>query len=256
MLERRIIPTLLLSDGDLVKPTRFKKTKYVGDPVNVVRIFNEKEVDELILLDISAGKFGKPPDIRLIEKISGECFMPLTYGGGITTLEQAENIFAAGVEKICVQSAFFSNPHFLTTLIDRFGSQSIVASIDIKLDWLRRPRVMIASTGSIKSVNWLQLVSQLATAGVGEILLTAVDRDGTFLGPNLDLVREATAITEIPIVSSGGIGSLQDIRDAFEAGASAVAAGAFFVYHGPHRAVLITYPSAQELNILGNIKEY
>lgn len=250
MLIPRLIPALLLSNGGLVKTQRFKNPKYVGDPINAIRIFNEKEVDELMVLDIGATKEKREPDYDLIEQIAGECFMPLAYGGGVRTVEQAQRIFASGVEKICIQSAALDNLQFVRVLADRFGSQSIMVSLDIKKNWMGRSQVFAAAQGKPLSTDWLQLLSDLVCSGAGEVLLNAVDKDGTLSGPDLELIRQASHHVEVPLIAVGGVSSLSDIKSVLESGASAVAAGAFFVYHGPHRAVLITYPKYNQLEPL------
>ena len=250
MLKHRVIPALLLRNGGLAKTQRFKDPKYVGDPINAIRIFNEKEVDELLLLDITASKENREPNFEMIKQIAGECFMPLAYGGGVRTVEQAERIFASGVEKICVQTAALDNLQLIRELADQFGSQSIMVSLDIKKNWLGRAQAFAAAQGKPLSNDWLQLLSDYVDAGAGEVLLNAVDKDGTLSGPDLDVIRQASERIEVPLIAVGGVSSLADIKFAVEAGASAVAAGAFFVYHGPHRAVLITYPKYHELEQL------
>lgn len=250
MLKHRVIPALLLRNAGLVKTQRFKDPKYVGDPINTIRIFNEKEVDELMVLDITASKDKREPNYALIEQIAGECFMPLAYGGGVRTVQQAQRIFASGVEKICIQTAALENRLLVRELADRFGSQSIMVSLDIKRNWLGSAQVFASRKGKTISVNWLQLLSELVNAGAGEVLLNAVDKDGTLAGPDLDLIRQASERVNVPLIAVGGVSGLPDIKSAVEAGASAVAAGAFFVYHGPHRAVLITYPKYDDLEQL------
>ena len=250
MLKHRVIPALLLRDGGLVKTRQFKDAKYVGDPINAIRIFNEKEVDELMVLDIVASKHGREPDYAMIELFAGECFMPLCYGGGVSTVEQAARIFDLGVEKISLQSAAINDITLISRIAERFGSQSVVVSVDIKRNWLNRPGLQQSSTGKIHKLAWLDFARQAVAAGAGEVLINAVDRDGEMQGMDLDQIREASTALTVPLIALGGVGSLQDIKAAVEAGASAVAAGAFFVFHGPHRAVLITYPLYQELEIL------
>lgn len=250
MLKHRVIPALLLRGNGLVKTTKFKDPKYVGDPINAIRIFNEKEVDELMVLDITASKEGREPNFEMIEQFAGECFMPLAYGGGIRTVEHAKRIFASGVEKVCLQTAALSNPRLISDLAERFGSQSIIVSIDVKRNWLGQPRIYASSQSKTLSGNWLELMDTLIAAGAGEVLVNAVDKDGTLSGPDLDLIRQASEKIRVPMIAVGGVSSLADIKAAVNAGASAVAAGAFFVYHGPHRAVLITYPKYHELEKL------
>lgn len=250
MLKHRVIPALLLRDGGLVKTRQFKDAKYVGDPINAIRIFNEKEVDELMVLDIVASRRGQDPDYAMIELFAGECFMPLCYGGGVRTVEQAARIFDLGVEKISLQSAAIHDISLISRIAERFGSQSIVVSIDIKRNWMKRPGLYESSTGKIRKLAWLDFARQAVAAGAGEVLINSVDRDGEMQGMDLDLIREASTALTVPLIALGGVGGLQDIKAAVDAGASAVAAGAFFVFHGPHRAVLITYPLYQELEIL------
>jgi len=252
MLKNRVVPSLLLKNGGLVKTTKFGAPKYIGDPINAIRVFNTKEVDELMVLDIDASKLKKEPNYALIEQFAGECFMPLCYGGGIRTVEQAAKIFKLGVEKVCLQTAVLDDINLIKELADRFGSQSVVVSVDVKKDWLNRPKLYQSSTSQNSNINWLTFVKQAVEVGAGEILLNAVDRDGTLQGPDLSLIQQASSEISVPLIALGGIGSLKDIKDAVTAGASAVAAGAFFVFHGPHRAVLITYPEYQELVKLFN----
>jgi len=250
MLKHRVIPCLLLRNRGLVKTLRFKNPRYVGDPINVVRIFNEKEVDELMVLDIMASKVPHEPDYEMIEQIAGECFMPLCYGGGVRTVEQARRLFALGVEKICLQTAALHDISIITELADRFGSQAVVVSIDIKRNWRGLPQLYAAASGKTLGRHWLDYLHSAVSAGAGEVLLNSVDRDGTMSGMDLDLIRRAATELSVPLVAVGGVGSLTDIKAATDAGASAVAAGAFFVFHGPHRAVLISYPRYQELEDL------
>lgn len=250
MLQHRIIPALLLKGGGLVKTLKFSNPKYVGDPINAIRIFNEKEVDELMVLDIEASRIGAEPDYKLIEAFASECFMPLTYGGGIKSIEQARRLFSLGVEKICIQSAALDKPIFIRELSEIFGSQSIIVSIDLKRNWIGKAEVFNATTRMVLKEPWLDLMVRLVDEGAGEVLLNTVDRDGTFTGPDLPLIAKASTNLQVPLIALGGISCLPDMRAAVEAGASAVAAGSFFVFHGPHRAVLITYPSYRELEQL------
>jgi cyclase len=250
MLKHRVIPALLLKNSGLVKTVRFKDPKYIGDPINAIRIFNDKEVDELMILDISASKEGRDPNYTIIGEIAGECFMPLCYGGGVRSLEQARQIFSLGVEKICLQTAALTNLELVSDIAARFGSQSVVVSVDIKCDWLGRYQLYRADIAKLVSTPWQKFIQNVVAAGAGEILLNAVDRDGTMAGPDLDLIRQSNQNLQVPLIALGGIGSLEDIKLAIDAGANAVAAGAFFVFHGPHRAVLITYPRYQQLERL------
>lgn len=250
MLKNRVIPALLLKNGGLVKTLKFKEPKYVGDPINAIRIFNDKEVDELMVLDIVASKEGREPDYRMIELFAGECFMPLCYGGGIKTLEQADRIFNMGVEKVSLQTAAMENIDLIADISAKYGSQSVVISVDIKRNFIGSRKLYRSASAETVNENWKEFLNRAIEAGAGEVLINAVDKDGTLSGPDLDLIKEADEELDIPLIALGGISSLEDIREAVLAGASAVAAGAFFVFHGPHRAVLITYPKYEELEQL------
>jgi len=254
MLHHRLIPILLLKNNGLVKTIRFKDAKYVGDPINVVKIFNEKEVDELMLLDILASKERREPNFRMIEQIAGECFMPLAYGGGVKSFAQAKKLFSIGIEKVCLHSSAIENPELITKLAEYYGSQSIVISIDIKKNWLGRYRLYHSGDSRLLRWNWKEYIHRVIEAGAGELVLNAVDKDGTLSGPDLELISTASLLTDIPLVAVGGISSMDDIRDVIKAGASAAAAGAYFIYHGPHRAVLITYPKQEDLKKSLNYK--
>lgn len=250
MLNHRVIPALLLRDGGLVKTQKFAKHKYIGDPVNAIRIFNEKEVDELVLLDIDASRQRREPDYALIESIASECFMPLGYGGGVTSVEQAHRIFSSGVEKIVLQTSALQNPRLVSDIAERFGSQSMVVSIDVKRDWLGRYRLWLASSRKVLKVDWLATMKTLVEAGAGEVLLNSVDRDGMQQGFDLRLIQAAAQAVDVPLVALGGASTVTDFVEAVAAGASAVAAGSLFVLQGPHRAVLISYPNYSELESL------
>ncbi|MBL0356333.1 MAG: imidazole glycerol phosphate synthase subunit HisF [Chitinophagaceae bacterium] len=247
MLKHRLIPCLLLRNGGLVKTLKFSDPKYVGDPINAIRIFNDKEVDELMVLDITASKEKKEPNYALIEQFASECFMPLSYGGGIRTMEQAQRLFNSGIEKICLQTSVLNDLSLVKNLSEKWGSSSILVSIDVKRNWLGHPKLYSAATGKILDKKWTDFMLEAVKAGAGEIVLNAVDKDGTMKGMDTELISEAAKILSVPLVAVGGAGSLTDIKAAVDAGANAVSAGAFFVFQGPHRAVLITYPKYQEL---------
>jgi cyclase len=255
MLKHRVIPSLLLLNDGLVKTTRFKKPKYVGDPINAVRIFNEKEVDELMLLDIAASKNKREPNYEMVEQIAGECFMPLAYGGGVCSADQAQRIFSLGVEKVCIQTSAIQDLIVVEQIANRFGSQSVMVSVDIKKNWLGKYKLYSAAKGEILGQYWLDFMRQAIEAGAGEVVLNSVDRDGMMDGMDLQLIQEASTAANVPLIAVGGVGCLNDIKAAVAAGASAVAAGAFFVFHGPHRAVLITYPQYDELEFLFDNKQ-
>lgn len=247
---RRVIPILLLQNKGLVKTIKFRNPGYVGDIINAVKIFNEKEVDELIVLDIDASKTGSPPSYDIIRDLANECFMPLCYGGGIATLEQADRVFSLGVEKISLQTAAIKEKGLITAIANKFGSQSVVVSLDVKKNLFGRYVPYLASENRSMEKNMYALLKEFVLAGAGEILLNSVNRDGTLKGPDTDLISAVTSSVDIPVIAAGGVGSLSDIKKMFDSGASAVGAGAYFVFYGPHRAVLITYPGYSKINSL------
>lgn len=239
----RVIPCLLLQNGGLVKTRRFRSPRYVGDPINAVRIFNDKYVDELVFLDIDASRAKSEPDYDLIKRIAGECFMPLCYGGGIRSLAQARRIVAAGVEKIAVNSMAIDQPELLTSLSQEFGASSVVAAIDVKRDLLGRERVFHPGTRRLTRRDPVAHAQAVVERGAGEIFLNSVDRDGMGAGFDRDLIARVCAAVNVPVIACGGAAGLDDMRAAVESGASAAAAGSMFVFYGPHRAVLINYPA-------------
>lgn len=253
MLKTRVIPALLLRGAGLVKTTAFKNPVYVGDPINAIRIFNEKEVDELVLLDIAASRTGRGPAFGTIESIASECFMPVAYGGGITTVEQVRRILGLGVEKVVINAAALADPKIVRATADEFGSQAIVVSMDVKRKLLGRYEVYGDSGTKSTGHEPVTYARMMADHGAGEILLTAIDRDGTMKGYDIELVSKVASAVSIPVIASGGAGTIADFGVASkQGGAAAVAAGAMFVFHGPHRAVLITYPSHAELSAVLN----
>ena len=209
--------------------------------MNAIRIFNEKSADELIVLDIEASCHGRGPDFDRIEQFASECYMPVCYGGGITTVEQAAKVFSLGVEKVSIQTAALRELSLVEAISSRFGSQSVVLSVDVKRSRLGQPKLYSFSDGKAQKQQWREWMRSAVDAGAGEILLTAVDREGAMKGLDLDLIREAADAVPVPLIANGGVGSLGDMALGLGAGASAVAAGAYFVFKGPHKAVLITY---------------
>jgi cyclase len=250
MLTHRVIPCLLLSNGGFVKTIKFRDPKYVGDPINAVRIFNEKEVDELMVLDIDASKKGRGPDYAMVEQIACECFMPLCFGGGIKTLDDARRLFGLGVEKVCLQTQYLLDPTIIQQIAEQYGEQAVVVSIDVKRSFFGKPTLFSHARKETENWAWLRMLKTAVDLGAGEILLNAVDRDGTQKGMDLELIRQASEAISAPLIAVGGVGSLTDIKAAINNGASAVAVGAYFVFQGPHRAVLITYPRYEELQAL------
>lgn len=251
MLKKRVIPVLLLQNGGLVKGEKFKKHKYVGDPINAVRIFNEKEVDELAFVDISAGMNTKEPDYVLIEDMASEAFMPIAYGGGIRRVDQVEKLFRLGVEKVIINSEFYKSPNLIKECSQIAGAQSIAVAVDVKKSLLGRYEVYINNGTQKTGLNPVEYALKAQLYGAGEILLTAIDREGQGQGLDLDLIKQVTAVLDIPVIAQGGVGHLEHIKQAVKvAGASAVAAGSFFTFHGKHKAVLLTYPAYHELENL------
>ena len=247
MLLTRVIPCLLLSGQGLVKTVKFKDEKYVGDPINAVRIFNEKEVDELIFLDINATMEGRGPNIEMLRDIADECFMPLCYGGGIRDMEDIEKLFHIGIEKVSINAAAIENSKLLTEAAEVFGSQSIVAAIDVRKGLLGNYVIYSKRAKTKHKVDLITYVQHLEESGAGEIFINSVDQDGTRAGYDTKLIRMVSEAVKLPVIASGGAGQILHFADAVRAGASAVAAGSFFVFHGKHRAVLITYPPYEEL---------
>lgn len=247
MLAVRVIPTLLLKGNGLVKGINFKSHRYVGDPINAVKIFNEKEVDEIVILDITATADGREPNYSLIADIASQAFMPLGYGGGISSTEQIEKLFRIGIEKVILNSACMSDLTLVESAVSLAGSQSIVVSIDIKKAFFGGYKVVFNSGKNISKYDPVEFAKAIEKAGAGEIILNSIDSEGVGKGYDLELIRKVTCSVGIPVVASGGAGKLSDFKDAALAGASAVAAGSLFTFHGKHRAVLITYPAYGEL---------
>jgi cyclase len=240
----RVIPVLLLKDRGLVKTARFRNPTYVGDPINAVKIFNQKEVDEIAVIDISDRAQDEGPDVVRFADIASEAFMPMACGGGVRSESQAERLFAAGAEKVVLNTAAFRNPDLVSTLASRFGSQSVIVSLDVKSDWLRRTRVFTNHGRVSSGLDPVTAAKQAERMGAGEILLHAIDREGTYTGFDLDLIQQVVAAVGVPVIALGGARHLADLGSAVRiGGASAVAAGSMFVFNGPHRAVLISYPS-------------
>ena len=253
MLNPRVIPCLLLKDTGLVKTIKFKKPIYIGDPLNAVKIFNEKEVDELVFLDIIATTKNRKPFFELISKIATECFMPFAYGGGIREIEDVKQIFHLGAEKIIINSYAVENPAFISTVSQLFGRQSIIISIDAKKDLLGRYRIFTHGGRRGTNLDPAQFAIKMEKMGAGEILLTSIEKDGTMQGYDLKLIKKVAQAVSIPVIACGGAAKLTDFSAAVkEANAAAVAAGAMFVFQGENRAVLINYPYRKELEKIFN----
>jgi cyclase len=238
----RVIPVLLLKHGDLVKTIGFKGPVYIGDPINAVRIFNEKRVDELILLDISPNRSVDQGAAVLLAEIASEAFMPVAFGGGISNLRQVEMILKLGVEKVVINSSALENPGLITEVAQQFGSQSVVVSIDVRR---RFGRYLVYTNGGKKSagINPVEHARRMTDAGAGEILITSIAHEGTSRGYDLKLVRAVAEAVTVPVIANGGASSVADFAAAVQSGhASAVAASSMFVFQGKHRAVLISFP--------------
>jgi cyclase len=243
----RVIPALLIQNGGLVKSIKFKDHKYVGDPINAVKIFNEKEVDEIAILDISATAKKRGPNIQMIRELTSEAFMPLGYGGGITKLEEIKELIFAGVEKVILNTSAFYNPGLITAAAKVLGSQSVVVSIDVKKNMWGTPCAHVQNGSKNTSQDPVEYARKMEDAGAGEILLNSIDRDGTYNGFDLELIKKVSESISIPLIALGGASGVPDFEQAILHGASAVCAGSLFVFQRPHQAVLISYPRQEEL---------
>ncbi len=248
MLIPRIMPCLLLKNGSLVKTVKFKDPGYIGDPINAIRIYNEKEVDELIFLDITATLENRKPPFKTLSEIASECFMPVAYGGGIRDLEDIREIFNLGIEKVAINSHAVENPSFVRMAADKFGSQSIVVSIDVRKKGAGRYEVYTRGGRKATGLDPVRFAAHMIEMGAGEILLNSIDRDGTQEGYDIELIKQVARVVSIPVIACGGAGKAEDFGAAVkQGGASACAAGSMVVYFGRNRAVLINFPTRQEL---------
>lgn len=251
-IDVRIIPALLLSGGKLVKTVRFQEPKYVGDPLNAVKIFNEKEADELVLLDIDATRNGSEPQYALLGRIAAEAFMPVCYGGGVRTIEHFDRLYQLGFEKVCVNSAAF-DLELVSQAAARFGSQSVVVSIDAKERANGAYTVCTTNGTRDMKIDPVEHARRVESAGAGELLVTSIDRDGMRIGYDLKLIRSVSSAVQVPVIACGGAGEPAHLLEVIaDAGASAACAGSLFVFQGKHRAVLISYPESSLLSELMN----
>lgn len=247
----RIIPVLLIDDRDLIKTINFKKPTYLGDPVNALKIFNRKGIDEMAVLDISASKKGLEPDFELLTDMASEAFMPLSYGGGIKTLDQVRKLLAIGYEKVVLNTSLVEDEQLVRDAVALAGSQSVVASIDAKLV-KGQYRCAICDGTKIIDMTPVELARHAEELGVGEIFLNSIDRDGEMTGYDTKLINEVVNAVSIPVTACGGAGGISDLKDALQNGhAHAAAGGSMFVYYGRLKAVLITAPTEQELTDAG-----
>lgn len=254
MLYPRIIPCLLVHKKGLVKTVKFKDPKYVGDPINAVKIFNEKEVDEIIVIDIDATRNGVEPDYKMIENLATECRMPLCYGGGIKTVEQAQKIFSLGVEKIAVSSIAIENPTLITLMAQRVGNQSVVVVLDVRKKPLTSKYEIWTNNASKKTgINPVEFAIEMEKRGAGEIVINSIDLDGTMNGYDMFLINKIRDVISVPLTVMGGAGNIEDIGKVISThGIIGVAAGSLFVFKGKYRAVLINYPTSLEKEDLLN----
>lgn len=251
MVSVRVIPTLLLKDTGLVKGTSFKNHKYIGDPINAVKIFNEKEVDEIIILDISATTNKREPNYTLIKDIASEAFMPLSYGGGIKSTDQIEKLFRIGVEKIIINTSAYFTPELISQASYIAGNQSIVVSVDVRKSFFNKYEVFVCNGTIATKYDPVVYAKKMQELGAGELMVCSVNNEGTNNGYDLELISNVSSNVDIPVIASGGADSLNDFANAIKiAKASAVAAGNMFVFQGKHKAVLITYPKHIELQSL------
>lgn len=255
MLRPRIIPCLLVHDKGLVKTEHFKNPRYLGDPMNAVRIFNEKEVDELIILDIDATAEGRGPDFKLIEHWAEECRMPLCYGGGVTTVEEAQRIFSLGVEKIAFSAGAIYNPELIKEISEKVGSQSVVVVLDVKKKLFGGYEVYTHNGKKSTGKSPSELIQKFEHLGAGEIVINSIDKDGEMKGYDLKLIETARKETTLPLTAIGGAGKIEDIGELINKfGIIGAAAGSLFVYKGKLKAVLINYPNFSDKENL--IKQY
>ena len=252
MLKPRLVVSLLLKDNGLVKTTNFKESKYIGDPINAVKIFNEKNVDEVVILDIDATRFNKEPDFALIEKLAMECRMPFCYGGGIRNISQIQKIISLGVEKIAISSASISNIKLIKEASDLIGNQSVVVVIDYIKNALFGNRIVVTHNANKRhNKNPLELAEECSALGAGEIIFNSVDNDGKMQGYDLVFAKKVSEKLDIPLTFLGGAGNLEHIKDLWNIDSTiAAAAGSFFVFKGKFRAVLISYPDNEKRNNL------
>ncbi len=247
MFRPRVIPVLLLKGQGLVKTMQFNTSRYIGDPINAVRIFNDLEVDELVFLDILASKENRTISVDLVKQIGDEAYMPFAVGGGIKTIKDALALIKAGAEKIILNTTFVKQPALVSNLAATIGNQSVVVSIDVKKNWLGNYYAYSCGATEKVSETPIDLARKAEQLGAGEIIINSIDQDGKMQGYDLELIRQITQSVSIPVVACGGAGKLHHLRDAVEAGAHAVAAGSLFVYHGARNAVLVNYPDKNQL---------
>lgn len=249
MLKTRVIPALLLKDDALVKTVRFNNPKYIGDPINTVRIFNELEVDELIFLDIAATTESRSPNFQVLTEIANECFMPLAYGGGLKDMECIKQIFSIGFEKVVLNSATHYDSTIIPQIAEHYGNQAVVASIDVKKNFWGRYEVWTNSGKTNTKKNPVEWAQELESKGAGELIITSIDREGTWSGFDTNLIKSVSAVVNVPVIAHGGAGNIQHIKEVVKDGsASAVALGSMVVYQQKDMGVLINFPDKMSLD--------
>jgi cyclase len=247
MVLKRIMPCLLLKEKRLVKTVNFQNATYVGDPINAVKIFNDKEVDELILLDINASKVDSPIDFELVSDFAAECFMPLAYGGGVKTIEDFKKLYRLGIEKVIVNTMLFDNPTIVKEAVKSYGSQSVVASVDVKRNE-NDEYVIFSHSGRENEKTLNQFIDYVISLGIGEIVLTSVDQEGTWRGYDVKIIDSVNKIIEIPLIANGGCGKIKDLKDIlYKNGAQSAAIGSMAVYQKKDKGVLIRFPKRAQI---------
>jgi len=248
MFRPRVIPVLLLKNLGLVKSVKFKNHRYIGDPINAVKIFNDKKADELVFLDINASRENRLISLDFVHKVGDEANMPFAVGGGIKTIKDIRNILQNGAEKIILNTTVFENPEFIKEAADAFGSSTIVVCLDVKKNMFGKYQLVYKNAIKKIKENPMEFAHKIEEYGVGEIIVQSVDRDGTYLGYDIEMIKQISEAVSVPVVALGGAKDYTDFKKAVKKGfASAVAAGSLFVYHGPRRAVLISFPNRDEM---------
>jgi len=248
MFRPRIIPVLLLKGRGLVKTIRFSDSRYIGDPINAVKIFNDLGADELVFLDITASREKRSISEEIVKEIGDEAYMPFSVGGGISSVEQIGSLLSYGAEKVVLNTNAARNVQLIREASAVYGNQSIVVSIDVKKSFFKKINIYLNSGKEKTNLDLIDYVKQVTEAGAGEILINSIDRDGTYQGYDIDLIKEVSKNTALPVIACGGAASLNDMKDAFIlGGASACAAGSMFVFHGPRKGVLVNYPDKSDL---------
>lgn len=246
----RIIPCLTIHENDLVKTIQFKNPRYIGDPVNSVKIFNDKGVDELCILDITASKLNKDPNFQLLQEIANEAFMPLSYGGGLKSLDHVKRIIKMGYEKVIFNTSFINNPELIKDTVNFLGSSGVVISIDVKKNLLGKYVVFINDGTQEVKRNLIEVIKQVEELNAGEIIINSISNDGMMEGYDLNLIKQVAESVSVPVIAIGGAKDVNDLKKAIDSGAHAVAAASMFIYYGKQKAVLITVPDSSLMEVI------